>query len=80
MQSRYIINISREIPRAQRKPYGGVAEHFCNIELLGENEGNACSKAREIARRFPKSEGFRVELVGWHASGTVVAFEEAPCA
>jgi hypothetical protein len=76
MQSRHVISISREIPRAQRAPYGAVAEHFGRIELLGESEVSARAKAREVARRFPTSEGFKVELLYWQASGRAVDFQE----
>ena len=60
----------------KRVSYGAVAEHFGRIELLGESEVSAKAKAREVARRFPASEGFKVELLHWEASGRAVDFRE----
>lgn len=62
MESRYIVNIS------QNGLFWG------RLEYTGVMESRAIARAEEVRKRFPESEGFKVELTYWGCAGKSVAF------
>jgi hypothetical protein len=71
MESHYILNIARQTMRA-----GQPFEHFARVRLPQSKaqEAEAIADTLEIARRFPSSEGWKIELTYWEGRGYNVAF------
>lgn len=76
MQSHYLVNIAREIEANKGKPFGPYFTHFASVRLphMKANEAQAIADTLEIARRFPSSEGWKIELTYWEGRGYNVAF------
>ena len=70
MESHYVLNIAR-----QWRP-GEHFFHFAKVRLPHSkaNEKDAIRDALDFAKRFPKSEGFKLELTYWQGTGHNVQF------
>lgn len=69
MQSHYIVNIARA---AKVRPNEWPRhEHFAAVRLphMKANEAKAIADTLEIAKRFPSSEGWKIELTYWEGIG-----------
>lgn len=84
MQSHYLLNIARIRRNADGSAvtafYDGkhnpTYEHFAAVKLpqMKAQEKQAIAAALDIAKRFPSSEGFKLELTYWEGRGQNVAF------
>lgn len=74
MADRYEINVARQTA------IGGGYKHFCRIALPETMQLDAVMKTVEIAKRFPRSEGFKLDLTKWEERGHAIRYlEELDC-
>lgn len=62
LESRYILNISRD------------GMHYCRIEMHINITSEILKKCKEIRARFPKEEGFKLDLTYWAIAGEKIDF------
>ena len=70
--TRYEINVARKFEATATQP--AYYSHFCRVALSTTDRMRAIEETVEIAKRFPSSEGFSLELMKWTEVGHAVRY------
>lgn len=74
MADRYVVNVAKLEPATAVQP--ARYHHYCRIELPCGQQLAAVMQTVEIAKRFPSSEGFKLDLTRWSEVGHAVQYLE----